>query len=120
VFNGPIFKESDKQFTGVQIPMAFFKVILWLTDNQELKATAFKLSQDQLVDEIDFDKEQIDIDQNEQFKEYQISLKELQKQTNLDFSDLSKYDTYSFQDVEEHELDSELYLVNHIKKYNSK
>lgn len=119
VFNGPIFKESDKQFRGVQIPMAFFKIILWLTDEKELKATAFKLSQDGLVDEIDFDKEQIDIDQNEQFKEYQISLKELQKLTHLDFSHLFIYDTYSIDDGMEHEI-NEKSIIQHIKEASSK
>jgi endonuclease G len=116
VFNGPIFKESDKHFRGVQIPMAFFKVILWLTDDKGLKATAFKLSQDELVDEIDFDKEQIDIDQNELFREYQISLKELQKQTHLDFSELFQYDTYSKANANEEELLNEASIIGHIRE----
>ena len=98
--------------------MAFFKVILWLTDNKQLKATAFKLSQDELVDEIDFDKEQIDIDQNEQFKEYQISLKELQEVTHLDFSYLLKYDTYSFEGGNQYDV-NEISIVQHLKNINS-
>ena len=119
VFNGPIFNESDRQYRGVQIPMEFYKIILWLTDDKDLKATAFKLSQDQLVDEIDFDKEQIDIDQNEQFKEYQINLKELQNKTKLDFSYLLQYDTFNYGDITEHDLD-EASFVHHIKEVSSK
>lgn len=55
VFNGPIFKDSDPVFKGIQVPMSFYKIILWLTKNGNLKATAFKLSQEELVDEIDFE-----------------------------------------------------------------
>ena len=44
VFNGPVFNaEKDQVFRGVTIPMEFYKIILWLNDNEELRATAFKL-----------------------------------------------------------------------------
>jgi endonuclease G len=92
VFNGPIFKESDSVYKGIQIPMDFWKIILWYNDDKELKATAFKLSQKTLVDDIDF--EAIDIDLNLEFKQYQCSIKSLEKETDIDFSDIAKYDTY--------------------------
>ncbi len=92
VFNGPIFKEDDPVFRGIQIPMEFYKIVLWLSDNQSLKATAFRLSQVNLVGDIDF--EAIDLDENTEFKPYQCSIKYLHKKTGLDFSHLFQYDTF--------------------------
>lgn len=92
VFNGPIFKESDPVFRGIQVPLDFYKIILWLNDNKQLKATAFKLSQKDLVDNIDF--EAIDIDQNVTFAAYQVSITSLEKDTKIDFSDIKDYDTF--------------------------
>ena len=85
VFNGPLFKEGDPVFRGIQVPMDFYKIVLWLTDDGNLRATAFKLSQIELVSDIDF--EQLDLDQNTEFKEFQCSIKSLQKETKIDFSD---------------------------------
>jgi endonuclease G len=92
VFNGPIFKDSDQVFKGIQVPLEFYKIILWLTDEKQLRATAFKLSQEKLVDDIDF--EQLDIDQNLEFKEHQCSIEWLQKVTKLDLSSIIQFDTF--------------------------
>jgi endonuclease G, mitochondrial len=92
VFNGPIFKESDSVYKGIQIPLDFWKIILWFNDDKELKATAFKLSQKKLVGDIDF--EAIDIDKNMEFQEHQCSIKSLEKETGIEFSDIAKFDTF--------------------------
>jgi endonuclease G len=92
VFNGPIFKATDPIYKGVQVPLSFFKIIVWYNDNLELNATGFKLSQSDLVGDIDF--EAIDIDDNIEFKAYQCSIKSLESETKIDFSQLIKYDTY--------------------------
>jgi endonuclease G, mitochondrial len=115
VFNGPIFKEDDPVFRGIQIPMDFFKIVLWLTDNGDLKATAFKLSQQGLVDDIDF--EQLDLDQVLEFKAFQCSIKSLQKETKLDFSDLFKFDTFDGPEGGDLALRSELEVMAHISKH---
>jgi len=101
VFNGPIFDdEKDRIFKGVKIPMEFYKVILWLNDEGETKATAFRLSQETLVDEIKFDEsmrldiEALDIDKDMVFRNYQCSIKSLSKLTNIDFKHLEPYDTF--------------------------
>lgn len=93
VFNGPIFKDIDPVFRGIQVPMDFYKIILWLTDKGTLKATAFKLTQKNLLDEIDFD-EELNIDQNLDFKEYQCSIPWLIEATKIDFAPIVKYDTF--------------------------
>jgi endonuclease G len=101
VFNGPIFNdEKDRIFKGVKIPMEFYKVIVWLNDARQPRATAFKLSQETLVDDIKFDEsmrldaEALDIDRDVVFKNYQCSLKHLSKLTRIDFKDLEPFDTF--------------------------
>ena len=75
------FEEDDGVFRGIQIPTDFFKIILWINDKGDLKATGFRLSQVDLVGDVDF--EAIDIDQNPEFKEYQLSIADLEKETNM-------------------------------------
>ena len=115
VFNGPIFKDDDPVFRGIQVPMDFYKIVLWLTDNGNLKATAFKLSQIKLVGDIDF--EQLDLDQNTEFKEFQCSIKSLQKQTNINFSSIFEFDTFEGDDGDEVALNSEFEVMAHIGKH---
>ena len=100
VFNGPIFnKEKDRPFKGITVPMEYFKIVLWLNDDGQLKATAFKLSQETKVGNIKFDEmmrleeEALDIDKNVVFKGYQCSIKSLSNLTNIDFKHLEQFDT---------------------------
>jgi endonuclease G, mitochondrial len=101
VFNGPIFDDKkDRIRLGVFVPMQFFKIILWLNDDDELRATGFKLSQETLVTDDQFDEsmllgeEALDIDKLVAFKGYQCSIKSLSSLTKIDFSKIEKYDTY--------------------------
>jgi len=81
--------------------MQFYKIVLWLNDDDELKATAFKLSQETLVTDDQFDEsmqlgeEAIDIDKLVAYKRYQCSIKSLTALTHIDFSYLEDYDTFS-------------------------
>jgi endonuclease G, mitochondrial len=116
VFNGPIFKEDDPVYKGIQVPMDFYKIVLWLTDNGNLKATAFKLSQEGIVDDIDF--EQLDLDQNTKFKEYQCSIKSLETATKIDFSEIANFDTFHAKDAaEEVALTSVADVASHIREH---
>lgn len=92
VFNGPIFQDSDPVFKGIQVPMDFYKIVIWVTDAGGLKATAFRLTQVKLVSDIDF--EEIDIDKNTQFKPFQVSIQSLQDATSIDFSAILPLDTF--------------------------
>jgi endonuclease G, mitochondrial len=117
VFNGPIFKEDDPVYKGIQVPMDFYKIVLWLTDNGQLKATAFKLSQEGIVDDIDF--EQLDLDQNTEFREYQCSIKSLEQSTRIDFSEIEKFDTFDAKGgAEEVALTSAVDVASHIRKHS--
>ena len=98
VFNGPVFKEHDKAYKGVLIPMQFWKIIAWLNEANKLKATAFMLSQEELVGDINFD-EELQFDQVKEFAEYQCSISEIEKLTKLDFGTLKKVDTYDKKNI---------------------
>lgn len=111
VFNGPIFnKKTDRIFRGVRTPMEFFKIIVWLDDEDNLKATAFKLSQKLLLKDIDFDEsllldiEALDIDKVVEFKNYQCTIKSISEATEIDFKGLEKYDTFKSEDGLDHSL----------------
>jgi endonuclease G len=116
VFNGPIFDDdNDRFFRSVQIPMQFFKIIVWFNEAKKLQATAFKLSQENLVGGIDFEK--LDFDTNAQFKEFQVSLSNLEKLTGLDLSDIKPFDTFKAADPDETlRIDSEEALRSLVDK----
>jgi endonuclease G len=92
VFNGPIFSDNDPVFRGVQIPLEFWKLVVWRNEKNKLKATAFKLSQANVVGEIDF--EALDFDKDMAFQEFQCSIQSLSELTQLDFKAFLKYDTF--------------------------
>jgi len=89
VYNGPIFVDTDPTFKGVQIPMRFFKVIVWRNGANEMKSTAFVLSQEDLVGGIQFEELQFD----KEFVEHQCSIAYLEKLTDLTFTGISQWDT---------------------------
>jgi endonuclease G len=69
-----------------------------------------------LVNDIDF--EQLDLDQNTEFKEFQCSIKSLQKETKIDFLDIVQFDTFEGNEGEEVALNSELEVMAHISRRN--
>lgn len=95
VYNGPIFDPNDrvlKGSDGIQVPVSFYKVIVWLNGKGEKKTTAFILSQEDLVDDGQF--EILDFDKEEQFKEHQCSIAALEKLTGLVFTGIREWDTF--------------------------
>lgn len=89
VFNGPVFSDSDPKFRSEQVPLRNWKLVVWKNAEEELKATAFLLSQEDLVHDIKF--EEFSFDQ--EFGTYQISIPHLEKLTKLSFNDLKNFDT---------------------------
>ena len=49
VFTGPVFSADDKEYRGVRIPRRFWKVVATVTSDGSLHATAYMLSQQDLV-----------------------------------------------------------------------
>lgn len=86
VFTGPVFRDDDRLYRGVRIPMAYWKVVAIRTATRP-SATAYLLSQSKMLDELEF--------MFGQYKTYQLAIKEIEALTGLDFGDLSKYDGFS-------------------------
>jgi endonuclease G len=49
VFTGPVFSSEDREYRGVRIPRRFWKVVATVTGDAALHATAYMLSQQDLV-----------------------------------------------------------------------
>src|SRR6266568_779818 len=49
VFSGPVLAADDDQYRGVQLPRQFWKVVAMVKQGGELSATAYLLSQEQLI-----------------------------------------------------------------------
>jgi endonuclease G, mitochondrial len=115
VFNGPIFDDDDRFFRGIQIPMEFWKIVLWFNEKGKLRATGFKLSQADLVGEIDFEK--LGFDTDSAFVEQRCSISSLEKLTNIDFSGIKPLDTFRASDGSEFvRIESEESLRNLIEE----
>jgi endonuclease G len=99
VYNGPFFAESDEVFKGIQIPVNFWKLIVWKNTAGKLRSTAFKLTQANLMGEVEFEKLAFD----ELFKEQSCSVKYIEDNTGLDFGILTKWDTFSGGNADEPE-----------------
>lgn len=80
VIGGPIFSEEDLPYRGVLVPRSFWKLIGYLGADGRLRASAFILSQSNLLS----DRETIDFDP---FRLYQVSVAELADRTGLGFRD---------------------------------
>jgi len=89
VYNGPIFVDTDPTYKGVQVPMRFFKIIAWRNGAGEVKATAFVLSQEDLVGGIEFEELQFD----KEFIEHQCSIAYIENLTQLTFTGINQFDT---------------------------
>ncbi len=87
VMGGPIFGEDDPLHRGVAIPRAYWKLICHVDGGDgALKASAFVLSQDDLMNDI----EALELDE---FRIWQVSLGDLESRTHLMFDDLQDADT---------------------------
>lgn len=90
VFTGPIFNETDPVYEGVQVPVEFYKIIVVVDDDiGKLSATAFRQSQRDVMPaapalERPFDPGRFSVDQ--------ITLRELEDLTGLEFGRLKSFD----------------------------
>lgn len=87
VFSGPVFRDDDRVYRGVQIPSAFWKVIAFVSDDGKPSATAYMIDQSKELGSLEaaFGK----------FKTYQRSVARIEELTDLDFGPLSRYDGFS-------------------------
>jgi endonuclease G len=87
VFTGPFFSKDDLEYRDAKVPAAFWKVVAIVTDDGRPSATAYKVSQARELAELEF--------VFAGFKTYQISIQQVIKATDLDFSHLLEFDGFS-------------------------
>lgn len=82
VFTGPVFAISDALYRGVKLPKQFWKVVVMVKSNNKLSATAYIVSQKNLINNLEaefvFGK----------FKTFQVSLETIEQLTGLSFGNL--------------------------------
>ncbi len=88
VIGGPVFASDDIEYRDALIPRSFWKMIAYLGNDDRLRCSAFVLSQENLLNDL----ESLDLDP---FHIYQVSLPELARKTELSFDPLSSADIIS-------------------------
>ena len=83
VFTGPIFSDSDPKYRGHKIPLEFWKVAMGIADG-ELFATAYLLSQENLIDVTDLDEAVHELPLGA-YKTYQRRVADIENATGLSF-----------------------------------
>jgi len=89
VYNGPIFHDEDPVFKGIQVPMDYFKVVIWRDKDNQLRSTGFILTQKDLVGDVDFEALHFE----DIFTHRQVPITEIERRTFLDFQIIKTWDT---------------------------
>ncbi|MGA9773325.1 MAG: DNA/RNA non-specific endonuclease [Blastocatellia bacterium] len=88
VYTGPFFSDRDLEHSsGAKIPLAFWKVVAIITEDGRPSATAYKVSQEDELGELEF--------VFAGYRTYQISVQQVIDKTGLDFSALVEFDGFS-------------------------
>lgn len=101
VFTGPVLANDDKMYRGVKMPRRFWKVVTMAKSPGGLSATAYLLSQEELVDDL---KELATVAEGEEdfafgaFKTFQVPVSEVEKLTGLSFGSLPDHDPLASRD----------------------
>ena len=107
VFTGPVFANDDAVYRGVKIPKQFWKVAVMVKSNNKLSATAYIVSQKDLIANLEaefiFGK----------YKTFQVSIETIEQLTGLDFGNLK-----SVQPVLESEVFDESITDNELSDYS--
>jgi endonuclease G, mitochondrial len=82
VFTGPVFADDDSVYRGVKIPKQFWKVAVMVKPNNKLSATAYIISQKDLIANLEsdfiFGK----------YKTFQVPIETIEQLTGLNFGNL--------------------------------
>jgi endonuclease G, mitochondrial len=85
VFTGPVFAEDDERFAGVQLPRQFWKVAVMVKDSGDLSATAYLLSQEDLISGLEVVPEAFSYGA---YRTYQVTVRRIEELTGLSFGPL--------------------------------
>lgn len=95
VFNGPVFRPSDQEYRGIQIPQEFWKVVVFAGDAGAPAAVGFVLTQAELIQDL---REEFEVGE---YKTVQVRLHDLEERTKLDFGIVSSWDALEQEGAEE-------------------
>jgi endonuclease G len=105
VFNGPVFSASDRLYRKVQLPKEFYKIVVYQNDEGESRALAFLLSQDSLIKSLPMEEFSVG-----PYGPYQVTVREIENRTKLDFGKLRDYDPLE-NDENEHLIEAAIGAV---------
>lgn len=91
VFTGPIFRDDDPEYRGVQLPREYWKVVAVVSGGRK-SATAYMISQSQLL-------ERLRAFGFGRYKTYQVSIGQIEALTHLSFGALRNYDGYTTEET---------------------
>jgi endonuclease G len=87
VFTGPFFSEKDLPYRDALVPLAFWKVVAIVREDGRRSATAYKVSQEKELADLEF--------VYAGYKTFQISIQQVSDATGIDFSELARHDGFS-------------------------
>jgi endonuclease G len=96
VFSGPVFAADDDQCRGVQLPRQFWKVVAMVKQSGDLSATAYLLSQDQLIKGLEIAAEAFSYGA---YRTYQVPVRRVEDITGLSFGPLADVDPLGRQEA---------------------
>jgi endonuclease G, mitochondrial len=89
VLTGPVLAADDDQYRGVQLPRQFWKVVAMVKQGGELSATAYLLSQEQLIKGLEIAPEAFSYGA---YLTYQVRVRQIEDLTGLSFGALAGAD----------------------------
>jgi endonuclease G len=98
VFSGPVLDGDDPDYRGVQIPREFWKVVVIAQEGGALSATAYLLSQAQLIRDLE-------AFTYGAYRTFQVPVRQIETVTGLDFGELRGFDPLRA-DESAHEADT--------------
>jgi endonuclease G len=87
VFNGPVFRTDDPIYRGVQIPRQFWKVVAMIKTDGTLSATAYVVSQENLIQDLAEEAFVFGA-----YRTFQVPVTKIEELTGLSFHQLSSAD----------------------------
>ncbi len=91
VFTGPVFAKSDEEYRGLLIPKKFWKVAVIKRKQGGLTATAFVISQEDLIRPL-FEESAVEVSAAEVARMFQVRVRKVEELTGLDFGRLRDCD----------------------------
>jgi endonuclease G len=86
VFSGPVFRNDDPFYRGIQLPREFWKVVLMVKEDETLLATAYLLSQANLIQNLE------EFFTFGAYKTFQVPISDIESLTGLKFGKLKNFD----------------------------